>query len=241
MKKYIYTTFLITIFAIGGFASVPTRASAATVFSLDQFIMIIRTLNLNIDQIIQLLPLVDVNGHNMSDDSDDDSDDDDYDPTQSDTYPQQTFKEVATSASVISQDGANNDTATFLLEFSLNAFGSDAYVSEFAQNAVEYSITDSNDGTVVYHSDGSVEQGTILVSLSSSGDLDDDEYRINEGTHEQIMLDISYNPHGGLTPAGSGSYRFQLEGINYRTDNTTTTYQTGSQTKFRTNAVNIVN
>lgn len=235
MKKILYTVTMACVLVVG-MASLSTRtASASTMFTFEQFVMIVTLFNLDSNQIISLLPLIDLNQ-----DTDDTGFDED-DSVQADTYPNQITEDIETSASVVSQDGIDDDIANFEISFNLNAFGSNAYISEYANNALEYSIINSNTGADVYHSDGSIQEGSILVSLSSTGRLDDDEYEINEDSHERLTINASYNPYGGITPAGPGSYRFQLEGVNYRTENTTTTYQTGSQSRFRTSAVNIVN
>jgi hypothetical protein len=167
------------------------------------------------------------------------AEDDDYDVTESDTYPTQTTDVVSTSAKVINSDGANNDYAEFEIEFDLRAFGSESYISEDFMNSFDFSV--ESGGTTVYDSNG-VQNGSVVASFLADTELDNGFYRIDENESEEFEIVITYNPYGG-TPAGSGSYRLQLDGVQYRTSlsGADQTYNTSNLTKFRTKSVNIIN
>jgi hypothetical protein len=162
-----------------------------------------------------------------------------YDPTQSDTYPKQTTDKVTTSAKTISVDGATNDYAEFGIEFNLNAFGSRSFISENFDDSFEFSIIDGS-GSIVYDSNG-VQNGSAIASFSSSADLDNSQYRIDEDTEESFEITLTYNPYGGVS-AGNGSYRLRLDAVNYATTigGENKIYTTSQLSKFRTKSVNII-
>jgi hypothetical protein len=168
-----------------------------------------------------------------------DTDDSKFDVTQTDRYPKQTTDNVMTTASAISVDGNANNYVEYEIEFDLTAFGSESYIDENFANSIDFSI--QNGGTTVYDSDAA-QNGLVIASISSGADIDNGYYRIDENTSETFTITLTYNPYGG-TPAGSGSYRMQLDAINYSTTmgGAVNTYNTSSLNKFRTKSVNIIN
>lgn len=146
--------------------------------------------------------------------------------------------DVETSAMRVSQDGSNNDYAEYEVEFSIEAFGDESFISEIAEDSVNFEIMDG--GTVVYDSDGA-QQGTVLISIDSSADLDDGFYRLSEGTPEEFSIRVTYDPYGG-TAAGNGSYRLQIESLEYASEpgESTFEFKTNPQNDFRTSSVQIV-
>lgn len=169
-----------------------------------------------------------------------DAEKEEFDVTKTDRYPAQQSDTLETSAETISVSGDDNDYAEFEIDFHLNAFGNDSYLSQYAADAIEFSLTDDT-GTVVYDSDGATQNGTIVVSLSSDADLESNLYRIDEDTSEEFTLNLTYSPHSG-TPAGVGAYRLQMDAINYVTSigGTQQIYNTSNLTKFRTASAIIV-
>ena len=147
-------------------------------------------------------------------------------------------KNIKTSAKRISQDGAANDYAEFEIEFDIKAFGDESFVSDNADDSVNFVIMDG--GTIVYDSNGS-QQGTALVSINSSADLDDGFYRLSENSPEEFIVTVSFDPYSG-TPAGSGSYKLQLKSLEYasRPGGSTFNFKTNPQNDFRTKSVQIV-
>jgi len=165
----------------------------------------------------------------------------DYDPQQSGTYPAQFSNNVRTQTQVNTISGTNNDSLSYDIDFDLTAFGNEAYLSENASSAIDFIIHESTMGTV-YDTNGTGNTGEVIFSLSSDADIENNVYRINEDTSETFRLKIDYAPFGG-TPAGAGSYRVQVTGINYSTEpsGSVRTYNTSNLTRFRTDYGSVIN
>ena len=136
--------------------------------------------------------------------------------------------ENTSSAVVTSVDGANNDYATFSLNFSLNAFGQDVYIP-FGTSGVSYQLQNAI-GTPLSAS------GTAVVSSSAreSGNY----FYIPEGSTEKFNLTVTYLPGASNTVA-----RLQLLGVHFN-DTTASPDQTWTAlpaNNYRTSAVTIVN
>ncbi len=167
------------------------------------------------------------------------SQEEEFDITKTDRYPQQRSDNVETSVTTQSVSGDDNDYLEYRVDFDINAFGNDAYIQESAINAIDFSI--AKDGAVVYDSNGTVQNGAVVVSLSSDANLRNGEYRIDEDNSETFSLAVSYSPFSG-TPAGAGAYRLQVDGVNYTLvpGGAIQTYNTSNLTKFRTNYGTII-
>jgi hypothetical protein len=164
-----------------------------------------------------------------------------YDPTQSDSYPTQSSNNVFTKSETVQADGSDNDYVEFEIEFNLNSFGRDAFISQNS-SAFNFSIVDAGSGLVVYDSDG-IQNGSAIWSFSSSADLDSGDYRIDEDNPENFKLTVSYNPNeGGVSQPGSGSYRMRLDSVEYAftSGGVTLDYNALPESKFRTNATIVV-
>jgi hypothetical protein len=158
---------------------------------------------------------------------------------------------TSTSKSVTSVDEGGNDTASFEIEIDVEAFEENAFISENAATSFNYSIVDSNDGTVVYDSDGATKEGQAVASISSSSDLEGNYYRVDENDNEEFVLSVTYDPYTAVTTsgdadataAGAGSYRLRLDSIEFNDTATgpDTFYFTVPAQDYRTGNANIIN
>jgi hypothetical protein len=111
---------------------------------------------------------------------------------------------TSTDANIVVVDGATNDYAEFEINLDVEAFESDAFISENAANSIVYSIVDANTGVVF-------GGGTRVASLSSSADLEGSYYRVNENDSEEFTFSVSF------TPGAAGSYRMRIDSIEFNT------------------------
>lgn len=133
------------------------------------------------------------------------------------------------SASKLSVDGADNDTATFEIEVEVTAFEQDVYIDVDPANSISYSLVDGTGATAT--------SGSQVVVLSSSADEVSGYFEITEGSTETITLQVTY------TPGEDASARLQLNSITFDDDSTgsgnTSTQTTLPATDYRTAIITI--
>lgn len=112
------------------------------------------------------------------------------------------------SVVISASDGADNDSATMTIEFSVEAFDTDAFIPEVVSDAtaatVRYEL-ETTAGTPVAAADG------VITDLSDAEDnAAGDGFKISEGQTEEFRLTVPVN----LAAAGNaGLYRIELENI----------------------------
>jgi hypothetical protein len=125
----------------------------------------------------------------------------------------QVAKDITISKKVARQSGDGNDYVEFGIRFDLNPFQDDVFVS---QNPISFGYSVTKSGTNVYQTNGQ-KNGSSTALLSSANPLENDYYRISQNYSRQpFEFDITYYPYADEgTPPGSGSYRIQLDSIEY--------------------------
>lgn len=138
---------------------------------------------------------------------------------------------VETSAEVNDRSGADNDIATFEIEFILNAFNQDAYIDEDTSVSINYEIQDSSGDDV----GGATSLSAVL---QSSANQDDGYFVVEEGEEETFTLTVSFDP---LAADEGAHYRLQLESVEFNDTDAAPdqTWTASPENRFRTDYVYI--
>ncbi|MBP6879375.1 MAG: peptidoglycan-binding protein [Candidatus Pacebacteria bacterium] len=147
---------------------------------------------------------------------------------------------VSASETVTTGTGANDDIATFIVKFDVEAFAEDVYIPDVASNAgtVAVDFTIDKAGTELsvaqYGSAVSAVVTSTESDLSGNGNF---EVRVDE-TGETITLTISVANSGSL---GAGLYRATLSNIRWNTTDSAGTYNsyTFNLDDFKTDYISI--
>jgi len=151
------------------------------------------------------------------------------------------------SKNVVVVDLDDNDYAEFEMTVEVDAFEVEAFVSQFAATSIEYSIINASNGNVAHTEAGvgTVTTGSAVASVSSSASLEGNEYRVNEGDSETLTISVTYTPGDGAATVGvgAGSYRLQLDAINFATTplGATSAYATLPTEDYSTGNANVTN
>ena len=150
---------------------------------------------------------------------------------------------AASSAELVEQDLANDDYAEFTLELDVEAFEEDAYIDQQPVLSLTYEIVNAA-GTVVADQD----DAEVTAALDSSADIEGDSYLVDEGSSEEFVLTVTFEPARTQTTGvnnddGDGSYRMRLTSVMFSDTEggTTTTKMTTPASDYRTRSVQIVN
>ena len=146
------------------------------------------------------------------------------------------------SASVEVVDGADNDQATYVIEFEVTAFGEDFYIpfgaattTAQSDEGVSFDFLNSDNDVV------NVPSASTTANLDSSADEDDGAYVVREGDTESFTLTVDYIP-ATLAPV---SYKVLLQEVFFRLNGVADSAASGQaalpEADYRTNAVNILN
>ena len=158
-------------------------------------------------------------------------------------YPKSNSSNVEISTGTLSVDGDNNDYAQFSISFELNSIGRDSFLSEDPTESITYTIIESSGNALMYDSDGVIQNGSVIISLDSSADIDGGYFRINENKKETIEFNVHYLPYETGVAVGNGVYRLQLETVEYGFNPAppTDSYRLSPSNKYKTGTAVVLN
>ena len=126
-------------------------------------------------------------------------------------------KPVSSSFSAVTTtgDAANDDYGTFKIKVDVTAFDEDIFISQTAALAFTSQFENASNGAIIATS-STADASSTTMSISSSAETDNGQYRINEGDTESFTFTTTLDP--GNAHQGK-SVRMQLLKINFGNDN----------------------
>lgn len=155
--------------------------------------------------------------------------------------PEGISSNVEMKAEVLETEGGYNDRAQFFFGFDLD-IDEVLYLSENAEEAIDFYITDMSTGTVIYDTQNDESEADITLTLWTSGLRENGYYMLSKDNSERAELTVIFNPYGE-TAFGYGSYSVQLTGINFKTEpnGTSETRDVSEEAELKSNVVDIIN
>ncbi|HEY0010909.1 MAG TPA: peptidoglycan-binding protein [Candidatus Paceibacterota bacterium] len=138
---------------------------------------------------------------------------------------------VSTSAELTRVSGADNDYATFEIEFELRAFGDDIYLAQDEVVSLDYEVQDSDGNEVT-------SQTRLSAYIDATAEEEGSYYVVEEDESERFMLTVVFDP---LAVDEGQLYRLQLLGVHYNDTASAPDQEmvTRPESTYRTNYVHI--
>lgn len=119
------------------------------------------------------------------------------------------------SAVTTAGDAAGDDYGTFKVKVDITAFEEDIFISQTAALAFTSQFENASNAAVIATS-STADASSTTMSISTTADTDNGQYRINEGDTESFTFTTTIDP--GNAHQGK-SIRMQLLSINFGNDN----------------------